>query len=59
LGQKRLPQTIEPATPASVSAILVKKQGDYPPFWNKDQPFVATMEELYDRVRSKNQSLLG
>jgi uncharacterized Zn finger protein len=59
LGQKRLPQTIEPATPASVSAILIKKQGDYPPFWNKDQSFVATMEELYDRVRSKNQSLLG
>lgn len=59
MGRKRLPQTIEPAAPTSVSAILIKKQGDYPPFWNKDQSFVATMEELYDRVRSKNQSLLG
>ncbi len=58
MGQKRLPQTIEPATSTSVSAILIKKQGDYPPFWQKDQSFITTMAELYDRVRSKNQSLL-
>jgi uncharacterized Zn finger protein len=58
LGQKRLPQTIEPATPIRVSAILIKKQGDYPAFWQKDQSFITTMTELYDRVRTKNQSLL-
>lgn len=57
-GQKRLPQTIPLATPSSVSAIVVKKQGDYPPFWHKDKSFIETMEELYDRVKTKNSGLL-
>ncbi|MDJ0775998.1 MAG: SWIM zinc finger family protein [Mastigocoleus sp. MO_167.B18] len=58
LGKKRLPQTIEVANQSGVSAILVKKQGDYPPFWNKDNSFIAAMEELYDRVKGKNQNLI-
>ncbi len=57
-GQKHLPQTIPLSTPSSVSAIVVKKQGDYPPFWQKDRSFIETMEELYDRVKTKNSGLL-
>jgi uncharacterized Zn finger protein len=57
-GTKRLPQTIEVPIPGSVPAILVKKQGDFPPFWDKDSSFVETMEELYGRVRTKNTQLL-
>ena len=57
-GQKRLPQSIPFATPASVSAIAIKKQGDNPPFWHKDSSFIETMETLYDRVKNKNASLL-
>ena len=56
LGKKRLPQTIEVTNQSGVSAILVKKQGDYPPFWNKDNSFIEAMEELYDRVKGKNQN---
>jgi uncharacterized Zn finger protein len=56
-GAKRLPQTIEAATQPSVPAILIKKQGDFPPFWDKDSSFVETMEELYGRVRTKNTQL--
>jgi uncharacterized Zn finger protein len=58
-GARRLP----PATPdasssgARVSALQVKKQGDYPPFWQKDSSFIEVMEELYDRVRSKSPQL--
>ncbi|RAM51767.1 MAG: hypothetical protein C6Y22_09545 [Hapalosiphonaceae cyanobacterium JJU2] len=58
LSTKRLPQTIEVPTKSSVSAILIKKQGDFPPFWQKDNSFIATMEELYGRVKSKNQNLI-
>jgi uncharacterized Zn finger protein len=58
LGTKRLPQTIEVATASSVSAIAVKKQGDFPPFWQKDNSFIETMEELYQRVKTKNQNLI-
>jgi uncharacterized Zn finger protein len=57
-GQKRLPQAI-PFTPAtSVSAIAIKKQGDNPAFWHKDTSFIETMEELYQRVKTKNSALL-
>ncbi|HYW18888.1 MAG TPA: SWIM zinc finger family protein [Nodularia sp. (in: cyanobacteria)] len=54
LGTKRLPQTIEVATPGSVCAILIKKQGDFPDFWHNDASFIQTMEELYQRVKTKN-----
>ncbi len=55
-GTKRLPPL--PATSsASVSALLVKKQGDCPPFWHKDVSFISTMEELYDRVRTKSKQM--
>lgn len=56
LGKKRLPQTIEVANQSGVSAILIKKQGDYPPFWDKDNSFIEAMEELYGRVKGKNQN---
>ena len=38
-------------------ALLVKKQGDYPPFWQKDGSFIEVMEELYDRVRTKSPQM--
>ena len=58
LGKKRLPQTLEVPSSSGVSAILVKKQGDFPAFWHKDSSFIDTMEELYQRVKTKNQSLI-
>ncbi len=58
LGTKRLPQTIDVPATNSVPAIAIKKQGDYPSFWYKDNSFIETMEELYQRVKSKNQNLI-
>jgi uncharacterized Zn finger protein len=59
MGAHRLPQTIEPSTQqAIVPGILIKKQGDFPPFWEKDASFIEVMEELYERVRTKNRDLL-
>ena len=57
-GRKRLPSEVEPATPAAVPAILVKKGGDYPAVWDKDGSFIEVMEELYLRVREKNKGAL-
>lgn len=57
-GKRRLPTEIEPATPAAVPAVLIKKGGDDPPFWDKDSSFVEVMEELYVRVREKNKDAL-
>lgn len=58
LGTKRVPQTIEVPSQSGVSAILIKKQGDFPAFWKKDNSFIGTMEELYQRVKTKNQNLI-
>src|SRR3989440_1489850 len=55
-GARRLPSAPATASQASTSvpALLIKKQGDYPPFWHKDMSFIGVMEELYERVRTKN-----
>ena len=57
-GSKRLLAAIEPETQNSVSAIVIKKQGDFPAFWHKDSSFIATMEELCQRVKTKNREIL-
>jgi uncharacterized Zn finger protein len=56
-GAKRLPTLIANASQPSVPALLIKKQGDYPPFWHKDLSFISVMEELYERVRTKNKQM--
>jgi uncharacterized Zn finger protein len=57
-GKKRLPSEIEPATPAAVPAILIRKGGDYPAFWDNDASFIEVMQALYQRVREKNKGVL-
>lgn len=56
-GAKRLPAAPTPPSQASVPALLIKKQGDYPEFWHKDASFISVMEELYERVRTKNKQM--
>lgn len=57
------PRRLQPVRPAGssgqvrVPGLLVKRQGDYPPFWQKDGSFVEVMEELYDRVRTKSPQM--
>ena len=57
-GENRLPTTLEVATPSPVSAVLVKKQGDFPAFWQRDNSFIETMEGLYGYVKTKHQKKL-
>ena len=54
-GAKRLPQTLDPLPETLVPGIPVKKQGDFPAFWNRDNSFVEAMESLYEQVRNKGQ----
>jgi uncharacterized Zn finger protein len=53
-GTKRLPQTMEPLAKPLVAGIPVKKQGDYPAFWHRNNSFLEVMEELYEQVRNKS-----
>lgn len=52
-GTRRLPQIMEPLPEIFVSGIAVKKQGDYPTFWTRDDSFIEAMETLYEQVRKK------
>ncbi len=56
-GQKRLPHEIPNPAQVSVSAIAIKKQGDFPAFWHRDNSFIEAMEELYLRVKTKNKEI--
>lgn len=42
----------------SISALLIKKQGDYPSFWERDNSFIEAMETIYEYIRSKNKDSL-
>ncbi|MBN2444636.1 MAG: SWIM zinc finger family protein [Spirochaetales bacterium] len=44
--------------PQNISALLIKKQGDYPSFWERDNSFIETMEAIYDHIRLKNKDNL-
>jgi len=41
-----------------VPGILIKKQGDYPAFWNRDNSFITAMENIYEQVKKKNKERL-
>ncbi len=39
---------------ANIPAVLIKKGGDYPPFWHKQGSFIEVMEDFYLRMRKNN-----
>jgi uncharacterized Zn finger protein len=57
-GAKRLPAGVEPPQSAAVPGILVRKGGDYPPFWDKEDSFVEVMSLFYEQVRKKAKDWL-
>jgi len=50
-GQHPLPKSIEPSQVATVPAMLIKKGGDFPAFWHKQNSFIEVMEDFYVRMR--------
>ncbi|MEM9541269.1 MAG: hypothetical protein AAGA60_17445 [Cyanobacteria bacterium P01_E01_bin.42] len=58
LGKKHFPEVNSQSQESQISAVLIKKQGDFPPFWHEDRSFIEVMEELYERVKTKNKDLL-
>ena len=47
---KELPEHQE----AVIPAVIIKKGGDYPPFWQKSASFISVMEDFYLRMRKNN-----
>jgi len=54
-GQVPLPKELPPHQETSIPAVLLKKGGDYPAFWQKQGSFIAVMEDFYLRMRKNNQ----
>ncbi len=50
-GQQPLPKSLEPSQAAIIPAILIKKGGDFPAFWQKQNSFIEVMEDFYLRMR--------
>jgi uncharacterized Zn finger protein len=50
-GQHPLPKSIEPVQAATIPAMLIKKGGDFPAFWQKQNSFIEVMEDFYLRMR--------
>ena len=50
---------IEEEAGTQIIGALIKKQGDYPPFWNKQASFIGMMEEFYQHVKRKHKNSLG
>ena len=50
-GQHPLPKSIEPSQAATIPAMLIKKGGDFPAFWQKQSSFIEVMEDFYVRMR--------
>ncbi len=50
-GQQPLPKSIEPSQVATIPAMLIKKGGDFPAFWQKQSSFIEVMEDFYLRMR--------
>jgi len=57
-GARALPARTEPLAAAEIPAVLVRKGGDRPPFWDQEGSFLALMEALYVRVRGKSNGML-
>lgn len=57
-GESALPLVINFTGAAPSSAVLIKKGGDYPAFWQNDQSFIEVMETIYTRIVDKNKASL-
>ena len=42
----------------TITGALIKKQGDYPPFWDKTNSFISAMEDFYLTTKKKNRKVI-
>jgi uncharacterized Zn finger protein len=57
-GQKRLPTQTEPIVEPAIPAVLIKKAGDNPGFWQREYSFIQAMTEFYMRVKSNKNKIM-
>jgi len=53
-GNTALAKELPALQVTNISAVLIKKGGDYPAFWQKQSSFITVMEDFYVRMRKHN-----
>ncbi len=54
----RLPEIEKDTETSAVPALIIRREGDAPPFWGRDNSFIEAMSEIYMRVQRKNKGQL-
>jgi len=57
-GATPLPKDLPSHQPTNIAAVVIKKGGDYPAFWQKQGSFITVMENFYTRMAKLNQKQL-
>ena len=57
-GDNPLPLVEYDSSKTATPAILIKRGGEYPAFWNLDHSFIEVMERVYSRIVDKNKASL-
>lgn len=55
-GGKRLPKAPAKEDEAGVPALIIRREGDNPPFWSRENSFIEAMSEIYLRVQSNSRN---
>lgn len=57
-GKSALPKDLPSLQMTNIPAVIIKKGGDYPPFWQKPGSFIHVMEDFYLRMRAFHKKQL-
>ncbi|WED24002.1 SWIM zinc finger family protein [Vibrio sp. JC009] len=57
-GQEPLREDPHSSNDALIPALIIKKGGDYPSFWQRDDSYIEAMEEFYLRLRNNSRKFL-
>ncbi len=57
-GAGPLPEVGDQPEQQSASALLIRKGGDFPGFWDHSRSLIDMMEPVYDRVVQKNRDII-
>jgi uncharacterized Zn finger protein len=53
---KRLPKVQSREDESGVAALIIRREGDNPPFWSRENSFIEAMSEIYLRVQSNSKN---
>lgn len=57
-GSVPLPEVGDLSEQPVASAVLIRKGGDFPAFWDHGKSFIEMMEPIYDRILKKNRDAI-